>query len=190
MSAAPPETDEARRQAKLARLRGKGRRSSRSTEQNERRNDGAISRDDPPPPASDPPPPAERPLGFDGRPIFVRSFEPDEAAEEQSTKAAPPPGPPPDRATLEDRWGTCVYLLRSPSLASETALDRTRSAARDGVAYVLEVKATAGRLGIRSGALSKMLLPYARPERNACPLGVGVAGCFERTARACATPQK
>ena len=72
-------------------------------------------------------------------------------------------GPPPDLSDsgpLEDRWGTAVYLLRSPQLSDAGALSRTRRAAEDGCAYVREVKETSARLGIRSGALSKMLLPY------------------------------
>ena len=40
------------------------------------------------------------------------------------------------------------------------ALEKTRRAAEDGVAYVEEVKTVAQRLKIRGGALSKMLLPY------------------------------
>ena len=61
---------------------------------------------------------------------------------------------------MRDRWGTCVYLLRSPDVRDAQALNNTRQAAEDGVAYVEEVKTVAQRLKIRGGALSKMLLPY------------------------------
>ena len=53
-----------------------------------------------------------------------------------------------------------MYLLRSPDVRDAAALENTRRAAEDGVAYVEEVKTVAQRLKIRGGALSKMLLPY------------------------------
>ena len=53
-----------------------------------------------------------------------------------------------------------MYLLRSPDVRDAQALEKTRRAAEDGVAYVEEVKTVAQRLKIRGGALSKMLLPY------------------------------
>ena len=53
-----------------------------------------------------------------------------------------------------------MYLLRSPDVRDAAALEKTRQAAEDGVAYVEEVKTVAQRLKIRGGALSKMLLPY------------------------------
>ena len=51
-------------------------------------------------------------------------------------------------------------MLRSPDVRDAQALNNTRQAAEDGVAYVEEVKRVAQKLKIRGGALSKMLLPY------------------------------
>ena len=105
---------------------------------------------------------AASPLTYDATPL-----QPSPAYAESPAVASPAPPSPtrPDRppCTLEDlrdRWGTCVYLLRSPDVRDAAALEKTRQAAEDGVAYVEEVKTVAQRLKIRGGALSKMLLPY------------------------------
>jgi hypothetical protein len=102
---------------------------------------------------------AASPLTYDATPLRPESPP-------YATSPAPPsPSPTRDRPPcsiddLRDRWGTCVYLLRSPDVRDAQALNNTRQAAEDGVAYVEEVKTVAQRLKIRGGALSKMLLPY------------------------------
>ena len=102
---------------------------------------------------------AASPLTYDATPLRPESPQ-------YATSPAPPsPSPTRDRPPcsiddLRDRWGTCVYLLRSPDVRDAQALNNTRQAAEDGVAYVEEVKTVAQRLKIRGGALSKMLLPY------------------------------
>lgn len=94
---------------------------------------------------------------YDATPVGIAS---------PATPAPPTPAtpvverPPVSIDELRDRWGTCVYLLRSPEIRDSEAMETTRRAAEDGVAYVEEVKRVALSLDIRGGALSKMLLPY------------------------------
>ena len=103
---------------------------------------------------------AASPLTYDATPL-----RPESPQYAEPSPAPPSPSPTRDRPPcsiddLRDRWGTCVYLLRSPDVRDAQALNNTRQAAEDGVAYVEEVKTVAQRLKIRGGALSKMLLPY------------------------------
>jgi len=104
---------------------------------------------------------AASPLTYDATPLRPESpqyAEPSPAP--PSPSPTRPERPPCSIDDLRDRWGTCVYLLRSPDVRDAQALEKTRQAAEDGVAYVEEVKTVAQRLKIRGGALSKMLLPY------------------------------
>ena len=103
---------------------------------------------------------AASPLTYDATPLQPSPAPPSPRPSPAPPSPARPERPPCTLEDLRDRWGTCVYLLRSPDVRDAAALEKTRQAAEDGVAYVEEVKTVAQRLKIRGGALSKMLLPY------------------------------
>ena len=103
---------------------------------------------------------AASPLTYDATPLQPSPAPPSPRPSPAPPSPTRPERPPCTLEDLRDRWGTCVYLLRSPDVRDAQALEKTRQAAEDGVAYVEEVKTVAQRLKIRGGALSKMLLPY------------------------------
>jgi hypothetical protein len=103
---------------------------------------------------------AASPLTYDATPLQPSPAPPSPRPSPAPPSPTRPERPPCTLEDLRDRWGTCVYLLRSPDVRDAQALEKTRRAAEDGVAYVEEVKTVAQRLKIRGGALSKMLLPY------------------------------
>ncbi|KAJ1460327.1 hypothetical protein M885DRAFT_510170 [Pelagophyceae sp. CCMP2097] len=92
------------------------------------------------PPATSPPPPSPPPTG-----------ELDDAATGELSDG--------DLKDLQARWDTASYLLRKPKLDAQ-ALAEASQAASDGIFYIKSITDEAARIGIRRGALSKLLLPY------------------------------
>ncbi|CAE7675555.1 shoc2 [Symbiodinium sp. CCMP2592] len=66
------------------------------------------------------------------------------------------------RETLKQQWSLAQFLLRDglEAVASDSAIMRTARGAQDCLEFLDILEECAGKLGMRTGALSRMLLPF------------------------------
>ncbi|CAE7371126.1 shoc2 [Symbiodinium microadriaticum] len=66
------------------------------------------------------------------------------------------------RETLKQQWSLAQFLLRDglEAVASDSAIMRTARGAQDCLEFLDLLEECAGKLGMRTGALSRMLLPF------------------------------